>query len=84
MTWNRAIAILIGIVASLVCGNLVGINWYVSFAIGIAGYFVTRYVLWGDCRSATLEGRARPIHQRLPRQNADAALAEYNRWTALD
>jgi len=29
-----------------VCGNLFGINGYVSFAIGIVVYFVTRYVLW--------------------------------------
>ena len=56
MTWNPAIAILVGIVASLVCGNLVGINWYVSFAIGIAGYFVTRYVLWAIADQRRLKG----------------------------
>jgi Flp pilus assembly protein TadB len=56
MTWNRTIAILVGIVASLVCGNLVGINWYVSFAIGIAGYFVTRYVLWAIADQRRLKG----------------------------
>jgi Flp pilus assembly protein TadB len=56
MTWNRAIAILVGIVASLVCGNLVGINWYVSFAIGIAGYFVTRYMLWAIADQRRLKG----------------------------
>jgi hypothetical protein len=40
------VAILVGIAVSLVCVNLFGINWYVSFALGIVGYFVMRYVLW--------------------------------------
>jgi hypothetical protein len=46
MTSSRAAAILVAILVSLVCGNLFGINWYVISAIGIVGYFVTRYVLW--------------------------------------
>ena len=56
MTRSLAIAILVGIVASLACGNLFGINWYVSFAIGIVGYFVTRYVLWAIADQRRLKG----------------------------
>jgi hypothetical protein len=56
MTWSRTIAILVGIVISLACGNLFGINWYVSFAIGIVGYFVTRYVLWAIADQRRLKG----------------------------
>jgi Flp pilus assembly protein TadB len=46
MTWSRFVAILVATAVSFTAGQLFGLNWYVSFAIGVFGYFLTRYALW--------------------------------------
>jgi hypothetical protein len=70
MTRSRAVAILIGIVVSLLCVNLFGINWYVSFAIGIVSYFMTRYVLWAIADQRRLKGEldqfVKDYHDKTP------------------
>jgi membrane protein implicated in regulation of membrane protease activity len=46
MTWSRAVALVVGIAITAILGQLAGLNWYFSFVLGLAGYFVTRYVIW--------------------------------------
>jgi hypothetical protein len=73
MTWSRAVAILVATVVSLVCGNLVGINWYVSFAMGIVGYFMARYVLWAVAErgrfTREVDQFVKDYHDKTPRHD---------------
>jgi hypothetical protein len=46
MTWSRFVAILVATAVSFTAGQLFGLNWYVSFALGLVGYMVTRYASW--------------------------------------
>jgi uncharacterized protein (DUF58 family) len=46
MTWDRAVAILIGMAVTFIASRFFGANWYVSFALGVIAYFVSRYALW--------------------------------------
>jgi len=73
MTWGRAIAILVGIVASLICGRFFGIDWYLSFAIGVVGYFLTRYVLWAIAERRRFKGEldqfVKDYHDKKPRHD---------------
>jgi cytosine/uracil/thiamine/allantoin permease len=52
MTIGRAVAILIGIAVTFVAEQFFGANWYVSFALGIIAYFVSRYALWAIAERA--------------------------------
>jgi Flp pilus assembly protein TadB len=56
MTWNRAIAILITIAVTAILNQVAGLNGYASSALGIVGYFVTRYVLWAIADQRRLKG----------------------------
>jgi membrane protein implicated in regulation of membrane protease activity len=45
MTRTRVVAFFVAIGVSAAI-QLLGVNWYVSFALGIVAYFVTRYAIW--------------------------------------
>ena len=65
MTWSRVVAILIGVAVMAILDRLAGLNGYVSFALGIAGYFVTRYVLWAIAERRRFKGEMEQFVKRL-------------------
>jgi hypothetical protein len=57
MTWSRFVAILVATAVSFTAAQLFGLNWYVSFAIGVFGYFLT-------LRSSRTTTKNEPCHAR--------------------
>jgi hypothetical protein len=73
MNWSRVAAILVGIAITAILTQLSGLNGYVTFALGIAGYFMTRYVLWAIEDQRRLKGEfdqfVKDYHDTTPRHD---------------